>query len=188
MRAARRALPLWTSRQHAVAVARHVSTSRLPLFARRYALYAASDGEVDTSDLVDRLLARGRQVALPVVLPDRQLAFYRYTPNTRLVRNRYGILEPDTRVTRSVAVRTVDVVFMPLVAFDSNGHRLGMGGGFYDATFGRLQRRPVLIGLAHALQRIERLDAEDWDIPLDAVVTENGIIAFTPRGRRATAH
>jgi 5-formyltetrahydrofolate cyclo-ligase len=169
-------------------VARHVATSRLPLYARRFALYAASDGEIDTGDLVDRLLERGRQVVLPVVLSDRLLAFYRYTPKTRLVRNRYGILEPDTRTTPSVAARTLDVVFMPLVAFDANGHRLGMGGGFYDATFGRLPRRPVLIGLAHALQRIDHLDAADWDIPLDAVVTETGIISFTPRGRRATRH
>jgi 5-formyltetrahydrofolate cyclo-ligase len=165
-----------------------VAISRLPLFARRFALYAASDGEVDTRDLVDRLLERGRQVALPVVLPDRLLAFYRYSPKTRLVRNRYGILEPDTRTTPSISARTLDVVFLPLVAFDANGHRLGMGGGFYDATFGRVLRRPVLIGLAHSLQRIDDLDAEDWDIPLDAVVTERGIIAFTPRGRRATRH
>jgi len=169
-----------------MAVARHVATSRLPLFAKRFALYAASDGEIDTSDLIDRLLASGRQVALPVVLPDRLLAFYRYTAKTRLVRNRYGILEPDTRSTPSVAVRGLDVVFMPLVAFDENGHRLGMGGGFYDATFGRLPRRPVLIGLAHALQGVARLEPRDWDIPLDAVVTEHGIITFTPRGRRAT--
>jgi 5-formyltetrahydrofolate cyclo-ligase len=182
LRAALRSLSTFSQRAHAHAVARHVATSPWLLAARRFALYTPNDGELDPSDLVDRLLTRGRIVALPVVLPDRQLCFYRYTPRTRLVRNRFGIAEPDTRTAPHVPTRALDVVFLPLVGFDAKGHRLGMGGGYYDATFGRLHRRPLLVGLAHDLQRVERLDRADWDVPLDAVVTESGIITF---GRRA---
>ncbi len=184
MRAARRALTSAAQRAHADAVARHVMTSQLPLFARRIALYAPTDGELDPSPLVDALLARHRIVALPVVLPDRLLGFYRYTARTRLVTNRYGILEPDTRIARYLERASLDAVLLPLVAFDAAGHRLGMGGGYYDATFGRTRARPLLVGLAHALQRVEVLAAAPWDIALDAVVTETGIVTCTGRGAR----
>lgn len=185
LRAARRSIEPNTARKHSLAVARHVSTSGLPLRARRFALYLSDDGELDTGALIDRLLARGHLVALPVVLPDRLLRFYRYTPQTRLLRNRHGILEPDTRIARHVPTQTLDVILMPLVAFDAHGHRLGMGGGYYDATISRLRRRPLLVGLAHALQRVQPLRAAAWDVPLDAVVTEEGISRFTHRGRLA---
>jgi 5-formyltetrahydrofolate cyclo-ligase len=186
LRAARRALPAATQNEHARAVARLVLTSPLVLAARRYALYAPSDGELDPSDLIDALLERHRTVALPVVFRHRALEFYRYTPRTRLQRNRYGILEPDTRTARHLPKHSIDVVFTPLVAVDRRGHRLGMGGGYYDATFGRMTVRPLLVGLAHQLQRIDRLDDAAWDIPLDAVVTEAGITAFSRRGAHAT--
>ena len=184
MRADRRALSTDRARAHAIAVARHLATSPWLLAARRIAAYTPNDGELDPSALIDRLLARSRIVALPVVLPDRQLGFYRYTPHTRLVDNRFGIPEPDTRTAAFVPSRSLDLVFLPLVAFDARGHRLGMGGGYYDATLGRLQPRPLLVGLAHALQRVDRLDDADWDVPLDAVVTEAGITTFTRRARR----
>jgi 5-formyltetrahydrofolate cyclo-ligase len=184
LRAARRALTTDTARAHGRAVARHVATSSWLLAARRFAAYTPNDGELDPSDLIDRLLARSRLVALPVVLPDRQLGFYRYRPGTRLVRNRFGIPEPDTRTASFVPTRSLDLVFVPLVGFDARGHRLGMGGGYYDATFGRLEPRPLLVGLAHALQQVDRLAESDWDIPLDAVVTEERIIRCTVRGRR----
>lgn len=184
MRAARRALNQAAQAAHAEAVARHVMISHLPLFARRFALYAPADGELDPSPLIDALLARNRMVALPVVLPDRLLGFYRYTANTRLIRNRYGILEPDTRTARYLERASLDVVLLPLVAFDDAGHRLGMGGGYYDATFARAAARPLLVGLAHALQRVEALAPAPWDIALDAVITEAGIVACTSRGAR----
>ena len=185
LRAARRALPVELARRHATDVARRFCASKIALRGRRFAGYVASDGELDPAEIIDRLLDRRRTVALPVVLRSRALCFYRYTPQTRMVQNRFDILEPDTTAGTYIPTTALDVVLVPLVAYDERGHRLGRGGGFYDATFARLSRRPLLVGLAHALQRVARLDAGDWDVPLDAVVTENGVEPFTARGRTA---
>jgi 5-formyltetrahydrofolate cyclo-ligase len=184
LRAARRALSNTEQSAHARAVAQRLLTTRLPMFARRFALYAPNDGELDPSPLIDALIARHRLVTLPVVLPKRLLEFYRYTPTTRLVRNRYGIAEPDSTTGQYVNPRTLDVVLLPLVGFDDAGHRLGMGGGYYDATFAHAHCEPLLIGLAHELQRVDGLPVAPWDVPLDAVVTESRLLICTRRGRR----
>lgn len=157
-------------------------TSRLPLFARRVALYAPGDGELDPSPLIDALIARHRMVALPVVLPDRLLGFYRYTPATKLIANRYGLAEPDSRTSAFIDRRTLDAVLVPLVAFDAKGHRIGMGGGYFDTTFADPRQRPLLIGLAHSLQQVEAVPTQPWDVPLDAVVTELGLLICSARG------
>ncbi len=184
LRRTRRELSARQQQQHAQAVARRLLTTRLPLFVRRIALYAPNDGELDPSPLIDAFIDRGRMVALPVVLPAGLLDFYRYTPATRLVRNRFHIIEPDTRTARHVDRRTLDAVCLPLVGFDARGNRLGMGAGYYDATFADPSDRPVMIGLAHALQRVDSIVPRSWDVPLDAVVTESELIVCSMRGER----
>jgi 5-formyltetrahydrofolate cyclo-ligase len=82
-----------------------------------------------------------------------------------------------------VATAILDVVLLPLVAFDAHGHRLGMGGGYYDASFAA-QPHALRIGLAHTVQFCAALPVRDWDVPLDAVLTERGGFGFTPRARR----
>ena len=72
---------------------------------------------------------------------------------------------------------------MPLVGFDHQGYRLGMGGGYYDATLAYMRhrrswRKPRLVGIAYECQRVEKLPHDPWDMPLDAVVTEDGVIEF----------
>lgn len=78
----------------------------------------------------------------------------------------------------------LDLIILPLVAFDLSGNRLGMGGGFYDRTLSFKHQRchwkgPKLIGIAHELQRVDLLPVNDWDIPLDAVITEQKLYQFT---------
>jgi 5-formyltetrahydrofolate cyclo-ligase len=85
-----------------------------------------------------------------------------------------------------MSAQLLDVVLMPLVGFDRTGARLGMGGGFYDATFAFKQKlstgsktstgKPALIGLAHACQQVESLATDTWDIPLFAIATDKEII------------
>jgi len=150
---------------------------------RRFAVYAASDGELDPSPIAEHLLAANKIVTLPVVEPQRRLSFYRYRPETRLLRNQYNIPEPDTRSATYVPAAILDVVLLPLVAFDATGKRLGMGGGYYDATFTQ-RLRPLLIGLAHECQYHAELPHRSWDVPLDAVITEHAGRGFTLRGRR----
>jgi 5-formyltetrahydrofolate cyclo-ligase len=182
-RAARRALTRSEQLQHAADVARRFVASRVMLTFKRYAVYAPSDGELDPSPIVDRLLAANKIVALPVVERSRVLSFYRYHSDTAIVRNRFDIPEPDTAVATLVPTIVLDVVLVPLVAFDDAGRRLGRGGGYYDATFGT-RRRALLIGIAHELQRHDGLHHETWDVPLDAVITERAARGFTIRGRR----
>ncbi len=74
----------------------------------------------------------------------------------------------------AIEASSIDLVIVPLVSFDDQGNRLGMGGGYYDRTFSG-PRSPVLVGLAHDLQRSPRLRAESWDVPLDAVITPTAI-------------
>jgi 5-formyltetrahydrofolate cyclo-ligase len=163
-------------------VARHLW--RLPALSRagRIAGYAAIGGEVDCAGLLSAAQARGRQAYLPV-LHGGKLVFAPVDPAGGLVRNRFGIPEPAGDGRDWLRGTQLDVVLAPLVAFDGNGRRLGMGGGYYDRTFrftvhrGRW-RRPLLIGLAYDFQRVETLPARDWDVPLHAVVTESGAQFF----------
>ena len=90
-------------------------------------------------------------------------------------RNRFGLREPLGR--QVMRPEKLDALLIPLVGFDANGQRLGMGGGFYDRLLARLQRgvkRPQLIGLAHRSQQVLALQTEQWDEPVDIVVTDAG--------------
>lgn len=149
---------------------------------RRFAFFIASDGEIDPAPLLALALAAGKDCYLPVLHPLRfnRLYFARHTPNTRLIPNRFGIPEPPLKHNAVAAPWTLDTIFMPLVGFDRDGHRLGMGGGFYDRTlaFTRHWPRavPRLVGLAHHLQETETLPAQPWDIPLHTIATDREVI------------
>ena len=160
-----------------------------PLFrrARRIAFYLANDGEPDLRPLIELAWSMDKACFLPVVgaRHSRRLWFLPYTPATPLVPNRFGIPEPrHHRGERRLKPHSLDLILMPLVAFDAAGHRLGMGGGYYDTTlaFLRYRRhwlRPARIGTAFACQEVPQLPAEPWDVPLDAIATEAGIRHFT---------
>ena len=141
----------------------------------RVAAYAATDGELNLWPFI----ARHPRIALPVVESARRMSFRRYRLGDPVRRNRFGIAEPADG--RGVPLISLSVVLMPLVAFSDEGRRIGMGGGFYDRYFAAAQR-PLMVGVAHELQRIQHISHRDWDVPLDAVVTERGWRHFTPRG------
>ena len=140
--------------------------------SRHIALYLSSDGEVSCREIIKHGWRHGKKCYLPVLAKDGSgsMAFVRYTPFGLLAKNRYGIAEP--RCGRPLVPSLLDMVVVPLVAFDGMGNRVGMGGGFYDRTFAfrRCQLRPVLIGAAHRLQRVQRLRPQIWDVSLDGVV------------------
>jgi 5-formyltetrahydrofolate cyclo-ligase len=153
----------------------------------RIAAYHAYGHEADVSHLIQRAWARGCEVFLPVITHARasRMEFFLFTPDTSLRTNAFGIPEPDPARARRITARHLDVVFMPLVAFDDRGWRLGSGAGFYDRCMHHLDaarrwRRPKLIGVAYARQRVERLSPSTWDIPMDAVITEHSFKRFQP--------
>ena len=151
--------------------------------ARRIAVFVANDGELDPAPFARLAHTRGARLYLPVVTgtSPRPLAFLSWVPGqTQLVRNRFGIREPRPAPQRRLPRRLLDVIIVPLVAFDARGQRLGMGGGFYDRTLAFLRRgwrgrRPRLVAAAYDFQRVPELPTQTWDVPLDVVVTERKI-------------
>lgn len=190
-RRARRAIRPDAQRDHADTVARVVASSGVLLRASTFGAYFSqpADGELDTAPLLARLWSARKTVACPVIGPAAGMDLYQVKPSTPLVANRYGILEPRTHgrgASRYVQPLSLSALFLPLVAFDEQGSRIGMGAGFYDRYLGRLPPpfRPLLIGLAHEVQRSpEPLPRRPWDVPLDAVATEAGWRSCTARSR-----
>jgi 5-formyltetrahydrofolate cyclo-ligase len=182
LREARRALIPEVRRAAAIAAAEILSASPQYRDARRIAVYVAVDGELDPEPLVQKARAAGKQVYLPA-LPTTEAAsmgFLPYLPGEPLKPNRFRIPEPVGG--EACAPADLDLVLAPLVAFDSAGNRVGMGGGFYDKTFAFLKRvqrtRPALIGYAYECQKLPELAPEAWDVPLQGVVTEQQFYLF----------
>ena len=143
----------------------------------------AVDGEPALSSSLPRLEAEGVQVTLPVVHdePGRSVISFRlWTRESEMRPNRFGIPEPGGG--DEVPIAEIDLVLLPLVAWDESGGRLGMGASFYDRLFQPYaqQDRPVRIGVAYELQKVERVPQEPWDVTLHGVLTEQG--CFTCRG------
>jgi 5-formyltetrahydrofolate cyclo-ligase len=182
LRARRRALNPTQQTQASTYLLRNLM--QLPQFmrAQHVALYMAMDGEIDPAPIARQLWKMEKHCYLPVLRPGKSnsLWFVEYTQDCLLSKNRLGILEPDFRKQHKLPATLLDVALMPLVGFDRSGARLGMGGGFYDATFAFKQKKapgkPALIGLAHACQEVDSLTTESWDIPLFAIATDREIM------------
>ncbi len=156
-----------------------------PLFktSKRIACFLSFDGEIGTQTIISESLSLGKQVYLPKLRPFKpnRLWFMPYTAESAMSNNRFNIPEVDLLPNHAIALSSIDLVLLPLVAFDSSGNRLGMGGGFYDATFAHLRKcaqRPKFIGLAYQQQRVEPLPSDPWDLPLDGVCTEQNFYHF----------
>lgn len=190
LRRRRAALSRQVRSRHSRHLVLHLSLAHELRGLRRVALYLPNDAEIDPTGLLECPRRPDRRHYLPVLRPGpySRLWFAPYEPGERLVLNRFGIPEPVARGRRLTRPLDLDLVLVPLVGFDGQGNRLGMGGGFYDRSFSFLRhrergwRRPLLIGTAFACQEIEDIPSEPWDVPLDAVATEEGIRWFPPRG------
>ncbi|MGN0909695.1 MAG: 5-formyltetrahydrofolate cyclo-ligase [Succinivibrio sp.] len=147
---------------------------------RTVASYVAVRGEVATAPINSWLLDGGHALALPVVDKERdgEMGFYRATASTTLAPGRYGIGEPEALPGLLVGNSDLDAVLLPLVGFDLEGNRLGMGGGYYDRLLKRVRPQARLIGIAYDFQKVERLEAESWDMRMDEVITPSGRLRF----------
>lgn len=145
---------------------------RSPFFAaERIFIYCSVKSEAATGELIARLLAEGRQVCVPQI----RGGVMRSVPYAPLVRDAFGIPAP-----RGGDDTACDVAFVPLLAVDGRGVRLGYGGGYYDAYFAR-HPHTLRVGLAYGVQLADRLPCDAWDVPLHAVVTERGVTTFAGR-------
>lgn len=136
--------------------------------------------EFDCRPLVARLIDAGVRACLPLVLaPDRAMEFRAWRPESEMLVDRYGIHYPAAGETL-----TPDVLLMPVNAFDKAGYRLGYGAGYFDRTLAELERRaqrPLAIGVGFELASVDSIHPAAHDIPLDAVVTEAGVVSFSSR-------
>jgi len=166
-------------------LALNVAGTRLFLTSRRIACYLPNDGEIDTGGIIERVGRLRKTCYLPVLsrlLHDR-LWFARIGAETEFTPNRFGIPEPVVGARELVRAQELDLILMPLVGFDDDGNRLGMGGGFYDRSLEFLRhrhhwRKPHVLGLAYDFQRVNGLVPDPWDIPLQGVATNRAVYLY----------
>ena len=177
MRARRQALPARARFAAAEAMSDQLRLLDALASAKHVGGYWAVRGELSLHAL---LAPRPRfRYCLPCLTADSTLAFASWAPGDPVQANRYGIPEPAT--VDLLAPEALDVVLVPLLAFDRRGVRLGSGGGYYDRSFAFLgmqprPTRPLLVGIAYAFQQVEQLSPEAWDVALDYVATDAGLI------------
>jgi 5-formyltetrahydrofolate cyclo-ligase len=175
MRDARRAIPAQARLASADGLAVQLLALPLAPHGGYVAGYWAMDGEIALHAWQLRL-PPGLGYCLPVLHEDGRLRFAPWRPGQPLTANRFGIPEPDVARGLLLEPEALAAAIVPLVAFDARCHRLGMGGGWYDRSFAFRARRvppPLLVGAAFELQRVDALNAADWDIALDMVCTEH---------------
>lgn len=142
--------------------------------AKRIALYQAANGEVDLRSIWENACSQGKLCYFPVTKDDKTLAFLPVEQNTAFKKNKYGIYEPEVSMDLAIDPDELDLIFLPLVAFDIRCIRIGMGVGYYDRSL-QHKENCSLLGVAYQFQRVDFIQPEPWDVPLDAVVTNRAV-------------
>jgi 5-formyltetrahydrofolate cyclo-ligase len=145
--------------------------------AKSIAIYQATAGEVDCRPLLEIAWARNLRVFAPI-LAGKQLNFAALNSDSEVTKNRFGILEPVYTNDTLVNPMELDIVIVPLLAFDTSLNRLGMGAGYYDRTFSFSKQQvghpqPLLVGIGYSFQHVAALEAQSWDVPMHVVITES---------------
>lgn len=147
------------------------------------AIYSPVWNEVFTEEIFRTARRAGKRTAYPRV-HGKSLEFIEVTDLRELVPGQFGILEPAAAPT--IPLAELDLVVVPGVAFDSTGHRLGYGAGFYDRVLQDCENRGLLVGLCFEFQILEKLPAEDHDIRMDMVISEESSYRFDHKDSRST--
>ena len=151
--------------------------SRYFLRSDKIACYVSTWDEVDTSAIIERAWRAKKRIFLPVIAAHDQMFFRETLPGTGLSKNEFGLWEPVDG--KAIDARELDVVVTPLVVFDDQNNRIGMGSGYFDRTFAFLAGRnhwlrPKLIGVAFECQKAQKITGNPWDIRVFSVFTETG--------------
>jgi len=129
--------------------------------------------EIDILEFLNKLEIKGVQLCLPVVKKNNEMDFYSWSTKSLLKLNKYGIPEPE-----QIKKVFPNIIFVPLVAFDSRLYRIGYGGGYYDRYINKLSNKKNLlkIGIAHSCQKINRVPTNKYDKKLDIIITEKYVL------------
>lgn len=156
----------------------------LDLADRTVGFYWPIKGEIDLRDFITRLIRVGCRSALPVVVEKRRpVEFWAWTPESAMRLGDWRIPVPAERDL----VTDATVLLVPLVGFDNGGFRLGYGAGYYDRTLAAASPRPITVGIGYERTRLDTIYPQPHDIPMDAIVTEEGFTWFERAGRTGPA-
>ena len=174
--AERRMINSASRQQAAEQAAQILVTTEIFQSSQRIGCYLATENEFDCLPIIKKIWAAKKNCYLPRLISGGEplLEFVEYQENALLQPNRYKILEPVEK--ENIPLNKLDLVIAPLVGFDLKGHRLGMGGGYYDWTFAA--KTCCLLGLAYEVQQVAELPDEQWDVMLDGIITEKGVTLF----------
>jgi 5-formyltetrahydrofolate cyclo-ligase len=157
-----------------------------PMFlnAKTIACYLASGHELDIASIIQNSWRLNKQCYLPVISDhlDVALSFYLHNEQSILSLNKFNIYEPKRTTGQCISIEKLDIILLPLLAFDSRGYRLGSGGGYYDRSLCSIQNkqhRPLLVGIGFSEQEIAVVPNDSWDVRMDAVLTEKGLVRFS---------
>ena len=145
--------------------------------AKNILFYVSFNNEVDTINIIkDLFIKKEKNVLVPYVDKDKLIQISKINSFGELEPKTFGILEPREDKIKKFDAKKLDLVIVPGVVFDENGHRIGYGYGYYDRFLQKLSNNTVKIGLAFELQLIEKIPKEGHDIPVDFVITEKRIV------------
>ena len=149
---------------------------------KKVSIYIPVHNEVPTKRIIQLIIGSKTECYLPVIdqdLNNKKMEFAEFNHETALVKNKFNISEPISRTFENVL--QLELVVMPLVAFDNEGFRLGMGKGYYDFTFGssEINRKPLFWGLSYDFQKTDSCYPEEHDLKMEAVICPSGVKKFT---------
>ena len=134
-----------------------------------------SKNEVNTNDIISFILNKNKRVIVPKIL-NKNLIHFEIDQNTKFTTNKLGIREPISKVSFDTSL--IEIIIVPLLVFDKNGHRVGYGGGYYDRFMSNIKDDVIKVGLS-LFDPIDKIsDINDKDIPLNFVVTPSRTYNF----------
>ena len=182
LRKKRRQLTTYQQKQAAQQVLNQLRQHHIFKNSQNIGLYLSAFGEIQTKAIIEYCFLKRKKVFLPLICNMNQklvwisISKYQYR-NKRFIQHSLGMQEPIA--TRGKHVATLDLLLMPLLACDTQGSRVGMGGGFYDRTLADAPKKPFRLGIAHHFQFIHTsFTRQPWDQALDALVTPEMFLRF----------
>ena len=155
-------------------ISQKIITSKYFKDANNIGCYLSTEYEVSTDIIISSAHKTNKNLYVPKIKQGHAMDFVKMTLNSNMVKNRYGIHEP--LYEDIIDANKLDIVLVPIVAFDEKKNRIGMGGGFYDRKFKYIKntkkKYPLLIGVAFECQKVKKIKPENWDVKLSTIVTE----------------
>lgn len=145
--------------------------------AKKILSYLNFGTEVITKDIIDYSVAHKKEISIPLCIKEtKEMVACSFSTWQDLSKGTYGILEPNKESLKIIDRTTIDLILVPGAAFDIHGNRIGYGAGYYDRFLNRINKNTCTIALAFSLQLVSKIPRGIYDVPLDYIITEDGII------------